>query len=100
MTDSTATDKTDKTNKGPLAGIKVLELGTLIAGPFCSRMLGEFGAEVIKVEAPGWWRPLAPVASTQRRHLALVERTGTQQEMYHAQHEVGPWPGNRPATGT
>ena len=39
-------------NKGPLAGIKVIELGTLIAGPFCARMLAEFGAEVIKIEAP------------------------------------------------
>ncbi len=39
-------------NKGPLAGIKVLELGTLIAGPFCARVLGEFGAEVIKIESP------------------------------------------------
>lgn len=58
MTDSTTTDKTDKANKGPLAGIKVLELGTLIAGPFCSRMLGEFGAEVIKVEAPDGGDPL------------------------------------------
>ena len=37
----------------PLKGIKVIELGTLIAGPFCSRILGEFGAEVIKVESPG-----------------------------------------------
>ena len=37
---------------GPLAGVKVIELGTLIAGPFCSRLLGEFGAEVIKIEAP------------------------------------------------
>lgn len=43
---------------GPLAGVKVLELGTLIAGPFCSRMLAEFGAEVIKVEAPDGGDPL------------------------------------------
>ena len=39
-------------SKGPLAGLKVIELGTLIAGPFCARMLAEFGAEVIKIEAP------------------------------------------------
>lgn len=42
----------------PLAGVKVIELGTLIAGPFCTRILAEFGAEVIKVEAPGEGDPL------------------------------------------
>lgn len=41
-----------------LAGIRVLELGTLIAGPFCARMLGEFGAEVIKIETPDGGDPL------------------------------------------
>ncbi len=42
----------------PLAGLKVVELGTLIAGPFCTRILAEFGAEVIKVEAPDGGDPL------------------------------------------
>jgi len=43
---------------GPLAGVRVLELGSLIAGPFCGKTLGDFGAEVIKVEPPGEGDPL------------------------------------------
>ncbi|KQP67348.1 carnitine dehydratase [Methylobacterium sp. Leaf111] len=43
---------------GPLAGIRVLELGQLIAAPFAARLMAEFGAEVIKVEAPGEGDPL------------------------------------------
>ena len=42
----------------PLAGLKVVELGTLIAGPFCTRIMAEFGAEVIKVESPDGGDPL------------------------------------------
>lgn len=43
---------TEANSKGPLAGIKVIEMGTLIAGPFGTRILAEFGAEVIKIEVP------------------------------------------------
>src|SRR5512137_434889 len=41
-----------------LAGLAVLELGQLIAGPFCTRILGEFGAAVTKIEPPGQGDPL------------------------------------------
>ena len=37
---------------GPLAGVRVIELGTLLAGPFTGRLLGDLGAEIIKVEDP------------------------------------------------
>jgi formyl-CoA transferase len=43
---------------GPLAGIRVVELGMLLAGPFTGRLLGDMGAEVIKVEPPGQPDPL------------------------------------------
>jgi crotonobetainyl-CoA:carnitine CoA-transferase CaiB-like acyl-CoA transferase len=38
---------------GPLAGVRVFELGGLIAGPFCGHLLADYGAEVVKVELPG-----------------------------------------------
>jgi formyl-CoA transferase len=50
--------ETAMTKQQPLQGVRVLELGQLIAGPFASKMLAEFGAEVIKVEAPGKGDPL------------------------------------------
>ena len=43
---------------GPLDGIRVLEVGTLISGPFAGRLLGDMGAEVIKIEPPGAPDPL------------------------------------------
>ncbi len=45
-------------SSGPLAGLRVIELGTLLAGPFCGQLLGDFGAEVIKVEPPGQGDPM------------------------------------------
>ncbi|WP_299007502.1 CaiB/BaiF CoA-transferase family protein [uncultured Caulobacter sp.] len=38
--------------EGPLSGLRVIEMGSLIAGPFCGQVLGDFGAEVIKLEDP------------------------------------------------
>ena len=79
---------------GPLAGLKVLELGQLIAGPFAGKTLADFGAEVIKIEAPGagdplrkwrmlkdgtsvWWQ----VQSRNKRSLALDLRTPDGQDI-------------------
>ncbi len=44
--------------KGPLNGLRVLELGHFIAAPFCTRLLGDLGAEIIKVESPGKGDPV------------------------------------------
>lgn len=40
-------------NTGPLKGLRVVEMGQLIAGPFCGQLLGDMGADVIKLEPPG-----------------------------------------------
>jgi formyl-CoA transferase len=79
---------------GPLAGLKVLELGQLIAGPFAGKTLADFGAEIIKIEAPGagdplrkwrmlkdgtsvWWQ----VQSRNKKSLALDLRTKEGQDI-------------------
>ncbi|MCF2531496.1 CaiB/BaiF CoA transferase family protein [Yinghuangia soli] len=43
---------------GPLAGLRVVEMGQLLAGPFCGQLLGDFGADVIKLEPPGTGDPM------------------------------------------
>jgi crotonobetainyl-CoA:carnitine CoA-transferase CaiB-like acyl-CoA transferase len=45
-------------NSQPMAGVRVLDLATFIAAPFAATILGEFGAEVIKVEQPGTGDPM------------------------------------------
>jgi len=45
-------------NTGPLAGLRLIEMGTLLAGPFCGQLMGDFGAEVIKIEPPKQGDPM------------------------------------------
>jgi formyl-CoA transferase len=81
---------------GPLAGVTVLELGQLLAGPFCGQLLGDFGAEVIKCEDPGkgdpmrewgrekphglslWW----PVVARGKKSVTLNLRSPKGQELF------------------
>jgi len=74
---------------GPLDGLTVIEMGTLIAGPFCGQILGDFGAEVIKIEDPRagdpmrqWGRSLPkghspwwPVIGRNKKSVTLNLRT-------------------------
>jgi formyl-CoA transferase len=80
---------------GPLAGVRVLELGFLLAGPFAGRLLGDMGAEIIKVEPPDkpdplrdwgngrykgralWW----PVLSRNKKCITLNLRTEKGQQL-------------------
>ncbi|MDB5492860.1 MAG: L-carnitine dehydratase/bile acid-inducible protein [Phenylobacterium sp.] len=81
--------------EGPLADLRVIELGTLIAGPFCGQILGDFGAEVIKLEDPKvgdpmrqWGRSLPkgqspwwPVIGRNKKSVGLDLRTPEGQEI-------------------
>jgi formyl-CoA transferase len=83
-------------NKGPLSDLRVLELGTLIAGPFCGQLLGDMGAEVIKIEAPGQgdpmrhWGPQArdqpsvwwPVIARNKKAITLDLRQAAGQKIF------------------
>jgi formyl-CoA transferase len=49
---------TTNDRKGALSDLRLIEMGTLLAGPFCGQLMGDFGAEVIKVEPPGQGDPM------------------------------------------
>jgi formyl-CoA transferase len=50
--------KDDPNSDGPLAGLRVIEMGHLIAGPFCGQLLGDMGADIVKIEPPGVGDPM------------------------------------------
>ncbi|MES2401908.1 MAG: CaiB/BaiF CoA-transferase family protein, partial [Pseudomonadota bacterium] len=91
---SATTSTSAATQGGPLAGLKVIELGQLIAGPFAAKTLSDFGADVVKIEPPNvgdplrkwrllkdgtsvWWQ----VQSRNKRSLALDLRQAEAQEI-------------------
>jgi len=81
--------QTNPPQPGPLAGIRVIEVGVAMAGPFCSMTLGDYGADVIKVERPGegdesrHWPPYFPgrvgyyfaAANRNKRSIAIDLKT-------------------------
>jgi hypothetical protein len=71
-----ARPETVSDGRGPLTGLRVLELGTLIAGPFTGRLLGDFGAKVIKVEAPLRGDPMREWGAESYRGKSLTRNTG------------------------
>ncbi len=95
MTDTTDLTYRETNGAGALAGLRVIELGQLLAGPFTGRLLGDMGAEVIKVEPPGqpdplrdwgklrykdrslWW----PVQSRNKKCVTLNLRDAKGQEL-------------------
>jgi crotonobetainyl-CoA:carnitine CoA-transferase CaiB-like acyl-CoA transferase len=92
MDENASQDAPAEANSGPLKDLRVLELGQLIAGPFCGQLLGDMGAEVIKIEPPGvgdamreWGRGIAvwwSVIARNKKSITLNLRDPKGQQLF------------------
>jgi formyl-CoA transferase len=92
MDENAPQDAPAEENNGPLKDLRVLELGQLIAGPFCGQLLGDMGAEVIKIEPPGvgdamreWGRGIAvwwSVIARNKKSITLNLRDPKGQQLF------------------
>jgi formyl-CoA transferase len=92
MDENAPQDAPAEENSGPLKDLRVLELGQLIAGPFCGQLLGDMGAEVIKIEPPGvgdamreWGRGIAvwwSVIARNKKSITLNLRDPKGQQLF------------------
>ncbi|MCP4435413.1 MAG: CoA transferase [Actinomycetia bacterium] len=88
-------DPQGATGAGPLAGLRVLDLGTRVAAPFCAGLLGEMGADVIKIEQPGtgdFMRGIGPFVDSTEGDYSLfwaVEGRGRRSVALDLRHAEG-----------
>jgi formyl-CoA transferase len=92
MDENAPQDAPAEENSGPLKDLRVLELGQLIAGPFCGQLLGDMGAEVINIEPPGvgdamreWGRGIAvwwSVIARNKKSITLNLRDPKGQQLF------------------
>lgn len=90
-----STGEKSSRSTGPLAGVRVVEMGQLLAGPFCGQLLADYGADVVKIEPPGvgdplrvWGRELVdgegywwPIAGRGKRSITVNLREQEGQEI-------------------